>query len=235
MTERSHKRVTRSAASLAIGPSRLDWDGGALSIRIDEVAAPVPRPIRGVVRLYPRALSTFTAALDTAGLHRWQPIAPTAWVEVDLEEPALRWSGPGYLDSNSGEAPLESSFAGWTWSRAELTRGASVFYDVAERSGTRRSLALRFDRQGAVEPVEALPMSCLPNTGWRIRRQARADPGARPELRETLEDGPFYARSRLRATLFGEAVEALHESLSLDRFRNPLVRLMLPFRMPRVR
>jgi carotenoid 1,2-hydratase len=28
-------------------------------------------------------------------------------------------------------------------------------------------------------------------------------------------------------------VQPVHESLSLTRFRNPLVRLMLPFRMPR--
>jgi carotenoid 1,2-hydratase len=49
----------------------------------------------------------------------------------------------------------------------------------------------------------------------------------------TFEDTPFYARSLLAATLDGETVQPVHESLSLRRFRNPLVRLMLPFRMPR--
>ena len=49
----------------------------------------------------------------------------------------------------------------------------------------------------------------------------------------TYEDTPFYARSLLASTLGGEPVRAMHESLSLDRFRNPMVRLMLPFRIPR--
>ena len=32
---------------------------------------------------------------------------------------------------------------------------------------------------------------------------------------------------------FGESVDLVHESLSLDRFRMPIVQAMLPFRMPR--
>jgi carotenoid 1,2-hydratase len=48
-----------------------------------------------------------------------------------------------------------------------------------------------------------------------------------------LEDSPFYARTLLRVrTEEGEA-DAFHESLSLARFRNPVVQAMLPFRMPR--
>jgi carotenoid 1,2-hydratase len=48
-----------------------------------------------------------------------------------------------------------------------------------------------------------------------------------------LEDAPFYARSVVAARLFGEPVLSFHESLALDRFANPWVRLMLPFRVPR--
>ncbi len=48
-----------------------------------------------------------------------------------------------------------------------------------------------------------------------------------------FEDAPFYSRSLLAARICGEAVEPVHEALDLDRFRNPLVRAMLPFRMPR--
>jgi carotenoid 1,2-hydratase len=33
--------------------------------------------------------------------------------------------------------------------------------------------------------------------------------------------------------ILGRRMKAMHESLSLDRFRNPWVRAMLPFRMPR--
>lgn len=43
MTERKRRHVARDAATLAIGPSRLDWEGGMLEARIDEIVAPVPR------------------------------------------------------------------------------------------------------------------------------------------------------------------------------------------------
>jgi carotenoid 1,2-hydratase len=49
----------------------------------------------------------------------------------------------------------------------------------------------------------------------------------------TLVDAPFYARSIIDTTLYGEPVEAVHESLLLNRFRSPVVQAMLPFRMPR--
>ena len=49
----------------------------------------------------------------------------------------------------------------------------------------------------------------------------------------TLEDTPFYTRSLLSARLLGERVAAVHESLSLDRFRTGWVQMLLPFRMPR--
>ena len=50
---------------------------------------------------------------------------------------------------------------------------------------------------------------------------------------QTLEDGPFYARSLLDTRLLGEPAMAVHESLSLQRFRAPWVQVLLPFRMPR--
>jgi carotenoid 1,2-hydratase len=39
----------------------------------------------------------------------------------------------------------------------------------------------------------------------------------------------------LDTRLLGQDATAMHESLSLDRFRSPIVQMMLPFRMPRVR
>ena len=66
-------------------------------------------------------------------------------------------------------------------------------------------------------------------------RGTRSDSGTHACLVRTLEDTPFYARSLVATTLMGERVVAMHESLSLDRVANPIVRLMLPFRMPRWR
>ncbi|MBE7220467.1 MAG: hydratase, partial [Caulobacteraceae bacterium] len=49
----------------------------------------------------------------------------------------------------------------------------------------------------------------------------------------TLLDAPFYARSVIGTRLLGQDVEAIHESVSLDRFRNPIIQTFLPWRMPR--
>ena len=54
-----------------------------------------------------------------------------------------------------------------------------------------------------------------------------------PKVAKTWIDAPFYARSALDTRLFGEDVRAVHESLSLARFRSPIVQSMLPYRMPR--
>ena len=232
MTERGRGRVTREARALAIGTSALSWDGAGLTIDIDEVAAPLPRRIRGVVRIEPGGVNNERFALDAAGRHIWRPIAPAARVSVALSAPDLRWGGDGYLDMNAGAEPLEAAFSDWTWSRAPLSKGSAILYDARRRVDGRRVLALRFDKSGRCERMEPPPVARLPATGWRVVRQTRADDGEALVLRG-FEDAPFYARSLVSARLFGERVAAVHESLSLDRFANPLVRLMLPFRMPR--
>ena len=233
MTERRQRAVTRSRASLALGPSSLRWDGEALVVDIDEIANPLPSRLRGRVSIHPSALTEQTFAIDANNRHRWRPIAPCARVQVDLKQPGLRWLGDGYFDINHGDAPLEHDFAGWEWSRAATRKGTVVFYDTALRDGARTHLALRFDRRGDMENVESLPQTPLPRTGWRIARTAHGDPMQPVKVSRTLEDTPFYARSQLSAKLFGETAEVMHESLSLDRFRNPVVQAMLPFRMPR--
>jgi carotenoid 1,2-hydratase len=232
MTERGSRHCRREADRFTIGPSALSWDGNALTIDIDEIAAPLPRRIRGRVRVIPRALVTHTALLDTAGAHRWRPIAPTARVEVELAAPDLRWQGEAYFDSNEGDEPLERRLRRWHWSRGALREGTAVLYDVEQRDGARTALALRFDPRGEVHPFESPAPVALPRSGWRIERATRSQDAA-ASLRRTLEDTPFYARSVVSQRLLGESVEAVHESLDLDRFRTPLVQAMLPFRMPR--
>jgi carotenoid 1,2-hydratase len=173
--------------------------------------------------------------LDGAGRHRWRPIAPCARVEVALDRPALRWAGNGYLDTNTGDEPLEDAFTGWTWSRASLRDGTVVLYDVDRRHGEQLTLALCFDATDAAQELAPPPVARLPTTRlWRIARTTRADRGYLATVAQTLEDTPFYARSVVSTHLLSEPVSAVHESLSLDRFRAGWVQLLLPFRMPRV-
>jgi carotenoid 1,2-hydratase len=235
MTERNRHAVHRTSSVLAIGRSSLAWDKDALSIWIDEHTAPWPSRVRGVVRVYPQRITDCVAALDRAGQHRWWPIAPSTRVQVALDEPNLRWLGTGYLDSNWGDAPLESAFSRWDWSRASLQAGTAVLYDVQRRDGAPLSLALRFAPSGQVDALEPPPSAPLPRTRWGIERGTRADLTAPARIIRTLEDGPFYARSLLAARLFEEPVSAVHESVSFDRFRTRWVKLLLPFRMPRVK
>ena len=232
-TERGRQSLARAATSLTIGRSSLAWVGSALEIRLDEVTAPIPSRLRGTVRLHPHAVTSAAFDLDAAGRHRWWPISPCARVEVELDAPSLRWSGHGYLDTNDGDEPLADAFSHWHWSRATLRDGSAVLYDVTRRSGEDASVALRFDASGAAAEEELPARARLPKTRWRVSRETRAEAGHLPAVRHTLEDGPFYARSILDTRLFGEAVPAMHESLSLDRFRSPWVQAMLPFRMPR--
>jgi carotenoid 1,2-hydratase len=233
MTERGRNAVVRTAETLQIGPSRLSWQDGELVIRLDEVAAPLPRRIRGTVRVTPLGLPARSFVLDGVGNHVWQPIAPKARIVVALDRPDLSWSGEAYLDSNYGGEPLASGFKTWTWSRAHAADHAYVLYDAQRRDGAETSLALRFAPDGAVAALEPPPQAALPKTGWRLARGTRTDAGSAAAVVATLEDAPFYARSWLRTQLYGRTVDAFHESLSLDRFRLPLVRAMLPFRMPR--
>jgi carotenoid 1,2-hydratase len=239
MTERDAAAVARDQDRLSIGPSSVAWDGSGLTLWIDEVSAPLPRRIRGCVRLYPAAIETRVLALDAAGRHRWRPIAPCARVEVSLTSPALSWSGPAYLDTNTGDRPLEDDFARWDWSRAAVPGGTIVLYDVTPRAMTpnapmsSRSLAMRYASSGGVQDCEPPPSALLPATRWGVARRIGSAPGHPPSVIATLEDTPFYARSVVSTQCDGAPVVALHESLSLDRFRAPWVQAMLPFRMPR--
>jgi carotenoid 1,2-hydratase len=229
MTERGRGAVERSRERLAIGPSRLEWRAGALEFEIDEVAVPLPRRVRGRVRVVPNVTPDFVQPLDVGGEHLWSPIAPEARVEVAFEHPAVRWQGTGYLDANAGAAPLESTFRTWHWSRRHDGHGGTeVTYDVQRRDGSSLELALRIGADGTVTPGPCPAERRLPPTSWRIDRRVRLRSHDEPVLL-TLEDTPFYARSLLR----DGPRTVVHETLALDRFRSPWVQAMLPFRMPR--
>ena len=176
MTERGAAHNHRDRTRFVIGPSQLHWNGQSLCIHIDEVGAPLPRRIRGTVTLHPQQLFHFSTPLDAHARHRWGPLAPGSRVEVDLDQPAQRWRGHAYLDSNEGDEPIERAFTEWDWSRSTLKDGSTaVLYDLEPGRDHNRLLALRFGRHGSVTPFEAPPRHELPRTAWRLARRMRSE------------------------------------------------------------
>jgi carotenoid 1,2-hydratase len=95
------------------------------------------------------------------------------------------------------------------------------------------SIAIHVDRQGRIEELACPPAAALPSTLWGLGRRTRADAGHGARVVRSFEDSPFYARTLVGSRLRGHEVTAIHESLSLDRFRAPWVKALLPFRIPR--
>jgi carotenoid 1,2-hydratase len=236
MTEWPGDDVETGADKLAIGASAMRWTGDGLVIDIEErdirLGIPWRRRVRGQVKLYPEMLNATAFALDPTGRHVWHAIAPRAQIEVEMDRPGIRWRGSGYLDSNRGSESLEDGFRDWHWSRAHLGREVAVMYEGRRRDGSTFASALRFDASGTPHDAELPMVAPLPNTWWQMERKSRADRGHAGVIR-TWEDSPFYARSTLATRLYGEPVTAVQESLSLDRFRSPVVQWMLPYKMPR--
>ena len=234
MTERTRPDVERSASTLVIGPSAISWDGSSLIIAIDEIAFPFPGRIRGKVRVIPSGITSEAIALDQDTKHWWQPIAPCGRIEIAASI-AQRSDGRGTATSiatSDASRWRKRSKAGI--GRVRTILAARGLYDLERRDGTALSLARHFGRDGSSgAPIMTAPFSRLPITKWLVPRATRADPDATPKVIKTLEDTPFYARSLIETTLDSCKISAMHESLSLDRLANPLVRLMLPFRMPR--
>jgi carotenoid 1,2-hydratase len=235
MTERPKKDVQRTPTQLIIGPSSASWDGKSLTFAIEEVCVPIPTRLKGRVRVLPSATADVATQLHPSGLHFWLPIAPAARVEVEFERPDNSWTGNGYLDCNFGQQPLEDAFERWNWARGQTTSGTVVVYNVETRDGNRVSFARLYDQSVQAKDLPLNVEANLSSTLWHISRRANCDPGTNPRLVKTLEDTPFYARSIIETIIVGAPIMMVHESLSLRRFANPIVRAMLPFRMPRRR
>lgn len=232
-TERRAGAVQRDAHALAIGPSAIWWEGGALVIEFDEVTAPFGARVAGRVRIHPEERDGAPLTLDAEGKHCWWPIAPAARAEVALTHPGLRFQGAAYHDANAGDEPLEEAFAGWTWARVACRERAVVTYDVTRRDGGRRLISRAFERGGRVHDDVPVVERSLPRTRWGLDRRIQVGAEARPELLRTLEDTPFYSRSMVRASYLGAPAVGTHEALSLGRFTSRWVQFLLPFRMKR--
>ncbi len=236
MTERGRENLALQPDRLRIATSSIGWDGTSLLAQIDERAAPMPRRVRGTIRLTPAYLQGETFALDTASQHYWRPVAPFALVEAAFSEPSIAWRGTGYFDLNYGSSPLEETFSYWDWSRVHTEAGlTAILYSCDERSGIQRTRHIAFEPDGHMSLLPPPPITADlgPTRYFRIRRRTRTTAPGTLHLRQTLEDAPFYSRSMIEDRIRGVPACGIHESFDGDRLAMPLVKLMLPVRMPR--
>ena len=231
MTERGAASLVQQSDRLEIGPSQVCLLDSGLVIDVQERATPLGQSVAGRIRLSYDQISDECFELDGQGGHWWWPIAPKARIEVAMEAPDLRWEGGGYLDSNAGSAPIESAFTSWNWCRGHAAdTGCEIHYDAQLRDGGEKRLSLCTDAQGRLVRTETPALRQLPKGPiWRVARPARLDANAPCRIR-TLEDTPFYTRSRIETG----TSQFMHESLDLLRFCKPWVQWLLPFRMPRM-
>jgi len=241
MTERGSKSLIRNAKGVWIGSSGLTWSGGELVLEFEEMALPwpghrfFPRRFNGRVRLQPEFLHLKPFDLDGEGCHVWWPLVPQARLTVECDLlPDGGWEGEAYHDLNFGSRPLETDFIAWDWARGRAQDNKMiVLYDADMRDGEQRTLGLAFSAGSNAEPIDLPPRKALPRGAWGIRGNIHCDETDQPNRSRRLEDTPFYTRSLVETTLKGEPLQMVHETLDCRRLANPLVRMMLPFRMPR--
>jgi hypothetical protein len=157
MTERA-----RAEARALDGRSSFAWQRDSStsgSTRPVRLASPAQSRL-----VHPEVMGGRPRVLGSNGRHRCPIALPR--VEVALSEPALAFRGAGYLDSNVGAEPLEEAFRSWSWSRFATKRGASVFYDVEQRDGTRHELDAAFDRSGSATSHARSVARDLGASGW---------------------------------------------------------------------
>ncbi|MEO0465021.1 MAG: carotenoid 1,2-hydratase [Pseudomonadota bacterium] len=235
MTERRRGDTLRTADTYKTGNSRVTATESGLDIEVDELCAPLPQRMRGRVRVALPYSNSKRFQLDPNGRHFWSPVCPHASVSVDFEAPGLSWRGHGYVDTNYGLEPIYKGFDYWDWSRTPLFNGDTVIRYVTDPVSSRqRALHVAISPDGTVAEVDAgSDCDLKPTPVWRIRRRAGTLEGTPPHIVKTLEDTPFYSRSMLDYAS-GTSGLTTHETLSCRRLKSPLVRAMLPFRMPRL-
>ena len=95
---------------------------------------------------------------------------------------------------------------------------------TSQQKLTLAPLAFEWDKMDEVHKKKWLEIA---------NKYASMKPDEQVRVQETLEDAPFYARSMLSSGLLGEKVISMHETLNVPRLTSLMVRMMLPFRMPR--
>ena len=234
MTERRERHVNLTENSLRIGPSKLEWNGKKLVLEFSEITIPHFDKIEGCITVTPESVNDLEVLLKPDGTHIWRPFSPISRIEIKTNKKGWSWQGNAYLDGNFGTRALEQDFNYWTWSRLPFKDKCLTFYDADLVDGSNTNIALRFNKNGSVEEVEAPPLQPISKTKWLIKRVARSDREFSPYQSRALLDAPFYSRSELVTQIDKEKTTGVHETLDMKRFTNPLIKPLLCAKIPRI-
>jgi carotenoid 1,2-hydratase len=172
-------------------------------------------------------------ALDRGRRHHWWPVAPRGRLEVNLQEPRVRFRGLGYHDANAGDEPLHAAFDRWSWSRGHApARRTVITYGVREHDGSSTVRALSLQDQ-TMRSVEGVHLHALPRSRWGLEREVWTPSASTPRLLRSLESGPFYGRDVLEVDSGGSVIRMVSEMLSARRLASRTARFMTGFRARR--
>lgn len=241
MTERGQHSLQRDHTSFEVGPSRIYWQDETLRIDFDEWAVPnppkqiLPKKMAGSLIFTPKITLPEGFSLHDNERHHWWPHAPSCAVRFDSATKGIpSWQGHGYADCNGGSEPLQRAFIRWDWARGRLPTGdAVIIYDPTTPAGHAKSRGLLIGTSGEVKAFDLPPRQPLGRGFWGVDQFIPHEGPDLPKIAHKLEDGPFYTRARVKNRLLGEDLLMMHESLLATRLESTIVKLMLPFRMPR--
>ncbi|HEY5957751.1 MAG TPA: hypothetical protein VIV60_14405 [Polyangiaceae bacterium] len=191
---RSHFEVERSSAELT------------LRATLDEAAPDGLSRLRGSIELRGRPPELAMAA--SGADHVWTPrlLHAAGHASISLDGRTERITGVGYFDGNASFRPLHAQgIDSWRWARLWIGDRSFVVYDVAGRAATTKVFEGAAD--GSLRELPVAPQfSAIRTSRYGIgspRRMSFAfgSEQVSAEAVNLLEDGPFYQRHLLNATL----------------------------------
>jgi carotenoid 1,2-hydratase len=174
-------------------------------------------------------------------LHDWSPLLGPAEGEASLSLSGEDFSlqGRAYHDRNGGVVPLwDLDIDRWLWGRVAIPKAELLYYLLWPKAPGEAptALCLLIDEQGTTRSLPARVRVLGERATWtgsRLPKRIELDTAEgvfAVDFRHTLDNGPFYTRSLIEASLpdgrrgggFGEGVFPARVDLPLHR---PLVKM----------
>ncbi len=186
-------------------------------------------------------------SLDLGSEHRWCPLVVAARGQASLRwgDDGVELRGRAYLDRNACPRPItDLGIDSWSWGRLPLPGRELIWYRLEAQGPGKasRHIVLEVDAEGRTR------RSADPTIHLHGRRRGAygllhprglhfTDPDGQQvdvQFRHRVEDGPFYQRFVVLASVGPHRVEGVAEELRPDRIALPLLRPLIEMRVHKV-